>query len=229
MMPQTVPNRPTKGAVEPIVASTPVPRDMRRPAGDLDARQPRGDAFLEAVAGDMVERLGREPHLFLGGLHEQRSPDRGGLPSAAPAAAASPRRRSRAARGARSCAAAASSSVLASQTVQVTREAKANPTITAFTTMSAAMNMPQGDRSCGSRSDASVVGSAASVVSGIVCVAIGRQVPPNQPARPARREPAERKPAAAPRQGPRRPAPAAPWHGLRLSGSTWRQPRSYEI
>ncbi len=34
MMPQTVPNKPTKGAVEPMVASTPVPRDMRRPAKD---------------------------------------------------------------------------------------------------------------------------------------------------------------------------------------------------
>ena len=32
MMPQTVPNRPTKGAVAPIVASTPMPRPMRRPA-----------------------------------------------------------------------------------------------------------------------------------------------------------------------------------------------------
>jgi len=31
MMPQTVPNRPTNGAVAPIVASTPVPRAMRRP------------------------------------------------------------------------------------------------------------------------------------------------------------------------------------------------------
>ena len=30
MMPQTVPNRPTKGAVAPMVASTPVPRSMRR-------------------------------------------------------------------------------------------------------------------------------------------------------------------------------------------------------
>ncbi len=30
MMPQTVPKRPTKGAVEPMVASTPVPRVMLR-------------------------------------------------------------------------------------------------------------------------------------------------------------------------------------------------------
>ena len=32
MMPQTVPNRPTKGAVEPMDAIAPVPFDMRRPA-----------------------------------------------------------------------------------------------------------------------------------------------------------------------------------------------------
>jgi hypothetical protein len=32
MMPHTVPKRPTKGAVAPMVASTPVPRAIRRPA-----------------------------------------------------------------------------------------------------------------------------------------------------------------------------------------------------
>ena len=31
MMPHTVPNRPTKGAIAPMVASTPVPRIMARP------------------------------------------------------------------------------------------------------------------------------------------------------------------------------------------------------
>ena len=43
-----------------------------------------------------------------------------------------------------------SSSALANQIVQVSTEAKASPTITAFTTMSAAMNMPHGERSRGS-------------------------------------------------------------------------------
>ena len=42
-----------------------------------------------------------------------------------------------------------SSIALASQMVQVSTEAKARPTITALTTISAAMNMPQGDRSRG--------------------------------------------------------------------------------
>ena len=32
MMPQTVPNRPMKGAVAPIVARIPVPREIVRPA-----------------------------------------------------------------------------------------------------------------------------------------------------------------------------------------------------
>ena len=36
--------------------------------------------------------------------------------------------------------------VFASHTVHVTSEAKARPTITAFTTASAFMNMPHGDR-----------------------------------------------------------------------------------
>src|SRR5438128_12654879 len=43
-----------------------------------------------------------------------------------------------------------SSIVLDSQTVQVTTEAKARPTMTAFTTMSADANMPHGLRSRGS-------------------------------------------------------------------------------
>jgi hypothetical protein len=42
-----------------------------------------------------------------------------------------------------------SSIALANQMVQVSTEAKTSPTITALTTMSAAMNMPQGDRSRG--------------------------------------------------------------------------------
>jgi hypothetical protein len=44
-----------------------------------------------------------------------------------------------------------SSIVLASQTVHVTIEAMTKPTITTFTTASAFMNMPHGDRSRGKR------------------------------------------------------------------------------
>src|SRR4029079_13531674 len=45
-----------------------------------------------------------------------------------------------------------SSSALANQMVQVSTDAKARPTMTAFTIMSAAMNMPHGERSRGSLS-----------------------------------------------------------------------------
>src|SRR5262245_10444833 len=43
-----------------------------------------------------------------------------------------------------------SSIALANQTVHVSTEAKASPTMTALTTMSAAMNIPHGERSRGS-------------------------------------------------------------------------------
>ena len=54
MMPHTVPNRPTNGAVEPMVASRPVPLFMSRAAARLQPRQTRRDALLDAVAlGDI--------------------------------------------------------------------------------------------------------------------------------------------------------------------------------
>ena len=66
MMPHTVPNKPTKGAVEPIVASTPVPREiLRRPR--FDALELRGDALLDAVAAH-----GRQPDFLRGRLHQSR-------------------------------------------------------------------------------------------------------------------------------------------------------------
>ena len=37
MMPQTVPNRPTNGAVEPVVAYNKLTKDMDRYAGRLDS------------------------------------------------------------------------------------------------------------------------------------------------------------------------------------------------
>ena len=66
---------------------------------------------------------------------------------------------------------AASSIALASQIVQVTSEAKASPSITPFTTMSAAMNMPQGDRSCGKV--AAAAGGATTGVAGLAGVSGG--------------------------------------------------------
>src|SRR5512147_1317372 len=61
-----------------------------------------------------------------------------------------------------------SSRALANQIVQVSTDAKARPIITAFTTMSAAMNMPHGERSRGSLSAMSGVfgGTAGSAAAG---------------------------------------------------------------
>ena len=66
MMPQTVPNRPTKGAVAPMVARMPVPRIMLPAGGGLEALQPRGDAFLDAV---VPKCIGRHAQLGIGGAH----------------------------------------------------------------------------------------------------------------------------------------------------------------
>jgi hypothetical protein len=49
MIPQTVPNRPTKGAVAPMVARTPVPRLMRRLQRRLEPFQPGVDALLQTI------------------------------------------------------------------------------------------------------------------------------------------------------------------------------------
>src|SRR6186997_3317104 len=69
-----------------------------------------------------------------------------------------------------------SSRALANQMVQVSTDAKARPTITAFTTISAAMNMPHGDRSRGSLSAMSgelAAGPAAGVATAAASVAAG--------------------------------------------------------
>ena len=66
MMPQTVPNRPTKGAVAPIVARTPVPRAILRPAACSIALELPGDALLEAVGA----QAGGKPDLVSGRLHQ---------------------------------------------------------------------------------------------------------------------------------------------------------------
>ncbi len=65
MMPHTVPNRPTNGAVEPMVASTPVPRCMPRPAADFEAREARRHALLLA---DLVGDARRQAQLVLRGF-----------------------------------------------------------------------------------------------------------------------------------------------------------------
>jgi hypothetical protein len=62
MMPHTVPNRPTNGAVAPIEARD-TPRGRR-----LDALEPRGDALLQPVGG----RVRRQAHLGERGAYQRR-------------------------------------------------------------------------------------------------------------------------------------------------------------
>src|SRR5688572_5841247 len=137
MMPHTVPNRPTNGAVAPMVASTPVPFSMLRPAAD-SSRSRR-----EATRSFKPSRSSTESAESLRSASAAATSALAGASSSE----AAPSTASRTARWRRN--AAASSRLLATNTVQVTTEATARPTITACTSQSAAMNMPHTDRSLG--------------------------------------------------------------------------------
>ena len=50
MIPHTVPNSPTKGAVDPMVASTPVPRDIFRLFASSMRSSSKRDALFESIA-----------------------------------------------------------------------------------------------------------------------------------------------------------------------------------
>ena len=147
MMPQTVPKRPTKGAVAPMVASTPVPTLSRRPACASMRAEVRGDALEEARGRRRggAPRSRRRPRARAARTISAAGPRR---PASAPSAA-----RGRGARGRRRGsrrrrrAARRNSRLLAKSTVQVTSEATARPIITAFTTTSAAGTCPTGERS----------------------------------------------------------------------------------
>ena len=69
MMPQTVPNSPTNGAVAPMVASTPVPLFMSRPAATSSRDQARGDALLDAA---LVGEVGGQAQLEHGRIDQRR-------------------------------------------------------------------------------------------------------------------------------------------------------------
>ena len=146
MMPQTVPKRPMKGAVAPIVPRMPVPRLINRPArASIRSMQRRG-AFLDAVG---VE-IGRA--VDLGGRGIDHAHHRAFAPSSSARAASSVA----AGRGWRAGFApfASRQRVRCSWRYKPSRsasEAKARPTITIFTMMSALRNMPQGREICGSR------------------------------------------------------------------------------
>ncbi|CAH1657327.1 conserved exported hypothetical protein [Hyphomicrobiales bacterium] len=171
MMPQTVPNRPTKGAVAPMVARSPVPRVISRPArasmrdkaADARSLMPSAGRSAETSSSCLAARtraattpLSSRPCMRLLSASSRLR------------ASTSPVSERRARR-----LAAASSMLLASQTVQVISEAKARPTITALTTRSACMNMPQGDRSCGNppAEGPCSEGSSGSAVSAVGAVA----------------------------------------------------------
>src|SRR6267154_115575 len=146
MMPQTVPNRPTTGAVAPIVASTPVPRAMRRPP--LASTRSRRVATRSLMPSQSMPSSDKRSSVTAAAT--SRAVAEFFLPKCCGTSArrrtdARIRNPSRTRRRAMK-----SSIVLASQTVQVTNEAMTRPIRTAFTTESAAVNMPQGLRSRGS-------------------------------------------------------------------------------
>ena len=127
-MPQTVPNRPTKGAVAPIVARMPVPREIFRPA----AISIRSACQAMRSFKPSARKLAESRIAFAGSLHELRYR----TPAAAqfftrlrqcarPVSTRRPRRTT--------ARAPKSSMLLATQTVQVTSEATASPIITALT------------------------------------------------------------------------------------------------
>src|SRR6185437_12148903 len=146
MMPQTVPNRPTKGAVAPMVARIPVPREIclvmaastRSSRNATRSLKPSSTMPADSSASRAVESI---CCAMASRLPSQASTASARLP---PCSSILIRRSAR-------LRATHSSIVLASQIVQVTSEAKASPTMTAFTTMSAWRNMPHGDRLRGSK------------------------------------------------------------------------------
>ncbi len=139
----------------------------------LDAAEQRGGPLLDALGAEALRALAsssaaatRRPTAVSPlAIREAASPSVG-------ARASSPswpwaRRR-----------AAVSSIALASSSVQVTSEAKARPIMTAFTTMSAFMNMPKGDRSCGISADpVPAVALVPGAASGETAVAAGAMEP----------------------------------------------------
>src|SRR5471032_2479771 len=142
MMPHTVPNRPTNGAVEPIVASTPVPLLILRPqAATRRSRRKLTRSLMPSFSRVLTDkrisssaswtsRLARVPFLVAVSLASLRV--------AFFRWTISVRRRRLAP---------SSSKPLAIQMVQVMIEAMARPIMTAFTTTSAFWYMPHGDRS----------------------------------------------------------------------------------
>ena len=141
MMPHTVPKSPMKGAVAPIVASTPVPRVILRPtpASMRSSREATRSLIPSGEPADSaVSRAAASTRAFAG------------PPPRAQAASARDRALSTVANACRNLRPSASSSIaFASPTVQVMTEAKARPMMTASTIWLADRNILHGDRSLG--------------------------------------------------------------------------------
>src|SRR6267142_5184186 len=143
MMPHTVPNSPTNGDVAPMVASTPMPSRIRRASArtisaKLDAARSLMPASLEIPADSRASRIAADKN------------DDNTLPLAPSAncASASDLASLIAPSAARNLRWISDSSIIfAMKMVHVTSEAKARPTITALTTISADRNIDQGDNS----------------------------------------------------------------------------------
>ncbi len=162
MIPHTVPNRPTNGAVAPMVASTPVPRLARRPLAAASRSR------LAATRSLRPSRSSRAPpdNRHSSRAAARKASARGSISAASRLGAWD------SATSARFCrrVSSASSRLLATSTIQVINDATSRPIITAFTTQSACRNMPSGVRSWGRVSapagDAAAGASIAGAVAG---------------------------------------------------------------
>ncbi|MNN24427.1 hypothetical protein D3C81_1378600 [compost metagenome] len=168
MMPHTVPNRPTKGEVEPMVASTPVPTLILRPlAATRRSRRKLTRSLMPSFSAMLADRrssswassISTALKLCLAWASSAAwSRLRRPLKSAS-----SPRRRRRAP---------SSSRPLARPMVQVITEASSRPSITPCTTTSAFWYMPQGDRSWAGLAS-SAAGLAVAVAGAVAALGAG--------------------------------------------------------
>src|SRR6516164_6399135 len=138
MMPQTVPKRPTKGAVVPMVASRPVQRIMA-PGARLASRERGRDALLDALG----RQAGGSAKLGCRRIEELRElcPPGGGRSHSALEARGREQGCEAAPRGALRH---HELEGLASHTVQVTSDAKTRPSMTSFTTIGVEKHPPRG-------------------------------------------------------------------------------------
>src|SRR3569833_692647 len=144
MMPQTVPNSPTKGEMAPTVASSPMPTRTRRASARTISVK------TDAARSLMPESLGMPCDSRSYAIAAFSSDDRTffDAPSAS-CASASDFAPETLRRPPRTLACSMENSMLlAIRMVQVASDASASPTITALTRMSAFQNIVHGDNSC---------------------------------------------------------------------------------